>query len=64
LLSSAGNFLASRTFTTFVIVFIIVFAVLTILAEALLQYDYEWLIIPISIIVAGVAAYVKRRRGD
>jgi curved DNA-binding protein CbpA len=59
---SIGSVLSSPAFSTFVIAFIIVFAALTILAEALMQYDYEWLIIPMAIGVAAAVAFVRSRR--
>jgi hypothetical protein len=55
-----AGFLSSPAFTTFVIAFIIIFAVLTIIAEALVQRDLEWLIIPFSVLAAGVVVIVRR----
>jgi hypothetical protein len=62
LVGSIGSMLASPAFTTFVITFIVVFAALTIVAELLMQYEYEWLIIPIALLAAVGVAWARSRR--
>lgn len=59
---SIGNVLSSPAFGTFIIAFIGIFAALTILAETLLQRDFDGLIIPASLVTAAVVALVRSRR--
>lgn len=59
---AGSTFLASPAFTSFVLAFIIAFAVLTLLAEALLLFEYEWMIIPVSLAIAVATAIWQSRK--